>query len=320
MTPAQQPNQEGASGAIDVQQHYVPPSLLEALSELRPGQVDRLSTGTTDLSPRIADMDEAGVELALLSISELGRYQTDQRDEDAELAKRYNDELLEAARAFPGRFAASITLPFPHPEECLDELQRVKDEPLVRGVIAFAATEHYTLDDPALDPVYAAIAEAGLPLFLHPAFDQLPTLPLLSEWMLNAGIAPMVETSATAARMMLSGVLDRAPALVMVIPHLGGLLPYLAQRLVDQSGTGDAEHDVLHYLRHRCLLDSCSYHRPALDCAVATVSAERIMLGSDFPFRGPVQRATADIEGSELDEADRAAILRGNAVRLGLCG
>jgi aminocarboxymuconate-semialdehyde decarboxylase len=90
--------------------------------------------------------------------------------------------------------------------------------------------------------------------------------------------------------------------------------------MVDLSATGDAEHDVLHYLRNRCLLDSCSYHPPALDCAVATVSAERIMLGSDFPFRGPIKRATDDIGGSALGEADRAAILRGNAVRAGLYG
>ena len=65
-------------------------------------------------------------------------------------------------------------------------------------------------------------------------------------------------------------------------------------------------------------MDSCSFHHPALDCAVEMVTAERIMLASDFPFRGSVQRATDDIESSSLSDADKAAVMRGNAERLGI--
>ena len=119
----------------------------------------------------------------------------------------------------------------------------------------------------------------------------------------------MFSSTAGAARFMLSGMLDRVPELIVIVPHLGGTLPCLAQRLVDQNGRGEAEHDILHYLETRIWLDSCSYHPPALKCAIETVGLDRILLGSDYPFRGSVARAVEDVDGS-------AAILRDNVERL----
>jgi predicted TIM-barrel fold metal-dependent hydrolase len=115
---------------------------------------------------------------------------------------------------------------------------------------------------------------------------------------------------------MLSGVLDRIPGLTLVIPHLGGVLPYLAQRLVDQSGPADAEHDLLYYLRERAYLDTCSFHQPALACAQSTVGTGRLVLGSDYPFRGPIARCVDDIAGLRLAAPEQAAIMHGNARQL----
>ena len=196
----------------------------------------------------------------------------------------------------------------------LAELERVGAEPEVSGVIQHVGLQQARLvDDPELEPVYRALAERGLTLFLHPV--QEPPPHGTEQWFLSNVIASPTATSLAAARLMLSGMLDRVPDLTLVIPHLGGTLPYLAQRLVDQSGTGDAEHDVLHYLRTRVYLDTCSFHPPALDCALATVGADRLLLGSDFPFRGPVRRAVEDVEsGLGVDDAER--VLTGNIARL----
>ena len=307
-----------STGAIDVQQHFAPAALVDVLEEMRPGTADFLSKGTTTLEPRLEEMDQAGIELGLLSLSELGQYRTDRREADVALAQRYNDATLAATSEHSSRFRMVLTLPFPHADECIAEFDRLKDESLVKGVIAFCATEHYTLDDPTLDPVYDAIAKARMPLFLHPAFDQLPSLSAFGDWRLAQAIPPMVESSTTAARMMLSGTLDRVPNLTLVIPHLGGFLPYLAQRLVDIAGEGDAEHDIPYYLKNHCVFDSCNFHHPALDVAFEMVGPEQIMLASDYPFRGSVQRAVDDIAGSSLSNADQAAVTRGNAERLGL--
>jgi predicted TIM-barrel fold metal-dependent hydrolase len=304
------------TGAVDVQQHYVPTSLLAALRAARPAVAEFLSRGATDLPARVRELDEAGVEAGLLSVPVLES--SESREADAALALRCNDELLEAAGGFARRFGVLIALPFPHVEECLAELQRVQGDPLVRGVIAFAVTTRWTLDLPEFEPVYAAIAAARLPVMVHPAMNELSAQPLFAQWALGASIALPVETSVTAARMMLSGLLDRVPDLTLIVPHLGGVLPFLAQRLVDQSGRGEAEHDVLRYLRTNCLLDTCSYHPPALRCAVETVGAERLLVGSDHPYRGGLSRAVEDIEHSDLEPAERDAILSGNARRTGL--
>jgi aminocarboxymuconate-semialdehyde decarboxylase len=115
-------------------------------------------------------------------------------------------------------------------------------------------------------------------------------------------------------RLIFSGMLDRVPDLDVIVPHLGGTLPYLTQRFVDM-GHGDAELDVAHYLRHRLWLDTCSYHPPAFRCAVDTAGADRIVLGTDFPFRGSLQRAVDDVVANAPGPDARAAILGGTASR-----
>jgi aminocarboxymuconate-semialdehyde decarboxylase len=301
---------------VDVHHHYAPPSLIGAVRQAHPALAASLTGPAAEFTPRIRDMDECGIDVALLSIPHPGRLDPgDDRTGYAELARHCNDELVTAAERYPGRFGVLASLPLADPAASVAELDRVGGHELVRGIIAFAATSRWTLDQSALGPVYHAVAQRGMPVLVHPALDDLSAHPVFDSFGLRASLAPMVETSVAVARVMLSGILDRVPGLTLIVPHLGGVLPYLAQRLVDQSGTGAADHDCLEYLRSRCLLDSCSFHPPALACAIDTVSAARVMLGSDYPFRGPLARAVSDITGSGLDEDARAAILGLTAIR-----
>jgi predicted TIM-barrel fold metal-dependent hydrolase len=304
---------------IDVHQHFAPPSLIEAVRRFRPELAASLTGPAATLEPRIREMDECGVDVALLSIPQPARLDPGpDRRPYANLTRRCNDELMAAAKRYPGRFGVLAALPLADPEASVAEFRRIADHELVRGIIAFAGTSRWTLDRDELQPVYAAVAGRQMPVLVHPALDDLSAHPVFDSFGLQASLAPMVETSAAVARMMLSGTLDRVPGLTLIIPHLGGVLPYLAQRLVDQSGTGKADHDCLEYLRSRCLLDSCSFYRPALACAVDTVSAQRIMLGSDYPYRGPLARAVSDIRGCEVGADAQTAILGLTAIRYGL--
>lgn len=273
---------------VDVHHHYAPPALVEA--SLAPGsKAARALTGpVTELEARLREMDACGVDMAVLSIPHPGRLGPD-GDESAYLrfTRRCNDELLEAAQRRPDRFAVLLTLPYAVPGACVAEFERTADSDLVRGIIAWAGTAAWALDDPQLEPAYQAVARHGKTVLLHPSLEDLGSHPTFDAYGLDASLALIVETSAAAARIMLSGLLDRVPDVTLIIPHLGGVLPYQAQRLADLSGTGTAERDCLHYLRTRCLLDSCCFHPPALTCAVQTVTAERILLGSDYPYRGP---------------------------------
>jgi predicted TIM-barrel fold metal-dependent hydrolase len=301
---------------IDVHHHYAPPSLADSLLRMRPRLRGFLSGPLIEGESRLAAMDEAGVDAAMLSIPHPGLLGAEpDRAAYRDLIRRANDDVIALAERHPDRFGVLIALPLAVPGDAICEFERVAGHELVRGIIAFATSgTGLPLDAPELAPVYRAIGHR--PVLLHPAMDELTQHDAFLSFGLSSLAAP-VETSVAAARLMLSGMLDQAPDLTLIIPHLGGVLPYVSGRLADQT-TGHGERDLLWYLTNRCLVDSCAYHHPALMCAVETLSPEHILLGSDFPARGSLARAVSDIEGSPLDAADRHAILGGNAERLGL--
>lgn len=231
-------------------------------------------------------------------------------EETAATVRACNDELLTAAAEHDEYAGAMVTVDLTDPARAVAEVRRVAETPALAGVMIYVSPIS-RLDDDALSEFYTELSARKLPLFLHPAL--VPAVEGATDWSLNASLSPPVVTSIAAARLMLSGTLDEHPGLLLVIPHLGGVLPYLAQRLIDQSGPGAAQHDIPTYLRTRTYLDTCSFHQPALRCALDTVGSGRLVLGSDYPFRGPVQRAVDDVATSGIDEDTQASIMCGNA-------
>ena len=301
---------------VDVHHHYAPPSLADFLLRLRPQLRGYLSGPLVEGESRLAAMDDAGVDVALLSIPHPALLEAGSgRRAYTDLIRNANDDLIALAQRHPDRFGVLVALPLDEPGDAISELDRVAGHELVRGVIAFTTSgTGLPLDAPELLPVYRRIGQR--PVLLHPAMDELTQQEPFRAFGLSSLAAP-VEESIAAARLMLSGMLDQAPDLTLIIPHLGGVLPYVIGRLTDQA-KGLAERDLMSYLTDRCLVDSCAYHHPALMCAVETLTPEHVVLGSDYPARGSLSRAVSDIEGSPLGAADRTAILGGNAVRLGL--
>jgi aminocarboxymuconate-semialdehyde decarboxylase len=220
--------------------------------------------------------------------------------------------VIENAARYPGRFLVLCSLPYPHADECLAELDRLAANPLVRGALIDVHTTGFTVDEPQFEPIYRKLAELQMPAVLHPAFEPHPAYQAHG---IVSSLGAMTSTSLSGLRIILSGLLDRVADLDLVIPHLGGTIPYLTQRVMDLNGRGDAEHDLLHYLRNRIWTDSCSYWHPALRCAIDTFGPDRIMLGSDYPFRGGLDVCTRDIESAGLDDSTRDAILAGTAAR-----
>jgi aminocarboxymuconate-semialdehyde decarboxylase len=310
---------------IDTHSHWYPRSYAEAL--LRQADADAdfarqraytvsqsqdLALPVNRLDARLAEMDEAGVDVTVLSLpppaTTFGAAAT-----AAEMAARTNDELLEAAVSSGGRLRALISLPLPHVPESLAELHRVAGAAGLSGVQVLATGEHRDVAPDQAEPVLALCADLGLTVVLHPATD--PLQDTYDDWALWATIGPVVSSSLAAARLVLGGLLDRVPALDLVVPHLGGVLPYLCQRLED-FGPGEAANPLGHYLRTRLFYDTCSYHQPALRCAVETCGADRFVLGTDYPVRGPLRRGVEDIRAFFTGEVERAAVLGGVAAKL----
>ncbi len=312
----------GASpvAAVDTHHHYVPPVLREALAA-RAAQdaafaaqfaavVEVFASALDDGDGRLVEMDAAGVETAVIAAPPPGAEVVAAAQRPA-FARRVNEELLALARRHPGRFLVSMCLPLPNAAEAAAECARLGGEPEVRAVSLFAHLDGPPLDAPEMDVVYAACAARRLAVLLHPGMDRVS--PLFSDWQLASALGAPLSTTLAAVRLALSGTLDRHGALDVVVPHLGGIAPYLLQRLEDQSSPGGAEHGLGHYFRERFFLDSCSFHPPALLCADASVGAARLLLGSDYPFRGPVGRAVGDL--AVLADDERRAVARGNAQR-----
>jgi len=306
------------SPVVDVQQHFVPTVLARQLEAVDPAKARYITRNADTLEERISEMDHAGIDFALVSLPKLPTYSDEPTAQNIDLVRRCNDELLSAVARHSDRFGAWIALPFPSVSACLDELDRLGRDPLVRGVEVFAATDYWPPDDSRFDEVYAAIASSERLMMVHPADDAITRLRVFDSWTLSASIAPMIETSAAVARLILSGTLDRVEDLTVLVPHLGGVLPYLLQRIADQSGRGAAAHDFAHYFQHRLVTDTCSFHAPAFNCAVAAFTSERLVLGSDWPYRGSLARLLADEGLMGLAPNERIAVTAGNAARLGL--
>jgi aminocarboxymuconate-semialdehyde decarboxylase len=302
---------------IDTQHHLVPPGYHAALREAAAGdghvaEANAFVLSLDDRHPcrrldgRLAELDAAGVDVAVLSVPPPPAMPAD-RGAAAAAVTTANEELIEACATAPDRYVALAGLPLPHVDAALAELDRLAARRAVRG-LSIGVDLAQAPDPVALEPVLARASELDYPVVIHPASWAAPGSPFAEHNLFSALEHPLA-TSLLATRLVLSGVLDRLPELVLVVPHLGGVLPYLAQRLQDSTRSGLAAHPIEHYLRTRLLYDTCSFHLPALRCAIDTVGAERIVLGSDYPFRGALRRCVDDVAAAGLDAADEAAIL-----------
>ena len=309
---------------IDTHSHWIPQGYADALDAY--GATDATfaamnakrmqSAGRPDaperrLDLRLDEMDATGIDTTVLSLPPPGVTFTDQA-----LATRAaavaNDALLQAAQDHPGRFLVMANVPFPDTAAALAEVDRVAGERAVRGIAVMAAADGWTVDDPRVVEVYEAAAERGLPIWIHPSRRVYDVD--WQDWGIISSMGQMVTSSLAAARLVLSGTLDRVPTLEVLLPHLGGVLPYLLQRYEDH-GQGDAQQPLGAYLRTRFTYDTCSLHVPALHCAIETVGVDRLMLGSDYPFRGPLQRMLDHIAEGVPDAEARRLVHGATAAR-----
>lgn len=323
---------------IDVHNHFYPLRFLERLQEEGPAigitmykdewgrQViaqhdNRIVTITppmTDVERRMEDMDRAGVDIQILTLSapsvevfppEMGRT----------MAKLVNDEFAEICTRYPNRFKAFATLPFLDPEATVEELERCIEELNFCGTCIGTNLNGLTLDDELLYPFYERMAEYKLPIHIH------PRAPADKRTYKDYRLGPMIgfemEICVAAVRLIMGGVLERFPGLRFIVSHLGGALPYLAERIgrCYEAYPECQEHlsrPAKEYLRD-LYYDTVSFFEPALMCAYSFLGAERLVLGSDYPHViGDIHEAVASIERLGIPPEEKELIFSGNILRL----
>lgn len=318
---------------IDVHNHYYPPEYLEAVrrgpTRVRmdvdaegnprlhyPGDYNVLVPGHRDLDHRERVLAEHGVDLQVLTFTTPGTHY-EAPSQAVEMARRINDAFATEVRRRP-RFAALATLPLNDPAASVEELDRAMDLGL-RGAMVFSNVNGVALADARYEPLWQRADARGAVIAIHPAH------PLGVEAMQRFWLMPLVgflmDTTLAAAHLVFAGVPERYPRIAWVLCHLGGAIPYLAERL-DRGYEAFAEcrahipHPPSRYLK-RFYYDTVNFDPDALELAVRFAGADRILAGSDYPHQiGSLEKMKASLAALRVSDAERAAILGGNAARL----
>lgn len=170
------------------------------------------------------------------------------------------------------------------------------------------------LGDDAFDDFCSAAEETGALVFVHPSTRGF-ALPVMEEHYLWNTLGNPFETTVNAARFVLSGMADRHPSARILLAHGGGVLPALRGRLAHEAQVHTTGVDVRATIR-RFYVDTVVHDVELLRGLVEFFGAERVLLGSDYPFDMGVERPAEVVRALKLSPDDEAAILGGNAARL----
>ncbi|MBY6303994.1 amidohydrolase family protein [Streptomyces clavuligerus] len=272
--------------------------------------------GDREIEARFELMDSAGVTHQVISAPPQSPHFADPA-QAVRAARFVNDQYAEAVRRWPDRFLAFGSLPFPHTDAALEELARVLDQLGMVGVATTTSVLGRSAADPAYEPVFAELDRREAVLYVHPAGCGAGS-PLISEHRLTWSIGAPIEDTVAIMQLILAGVPSRYPGMRIIASHLGGALPMLALRADHQVGWEAPDTPELPSAAARRLwYDSVGHgHTPALLAAVETFGADRIVLGTDFPYEdGDLFRtAVAYIEHAGLPGEQIRQILDRNAV------
>ena len=272
-----------------------------------------------DVDGILARQDEAGVDRVVLCPWVPLLYYGEEPEESLRRARIQNDALADLVRQNPERVSALGAVPLQDPELSAREVEALMSDGVLSGVEVAATVRGALLGDESFEPFWDAAERSGALVFLHPTtrgFDS----PAFQEYYLWNTVANPLETAATAAHMVMAGVLERHPGLRVVLAHGGGALLAARGRMRHAHGfqpqarsrLGESPDESL----RRFYYDSLTHDRELLRALVEFAGADHVLLGSDYPFDMGDPRAADAVRELGLPEDAEAAILGGNAERL----
>jgi len=320
---------------IDFHNHFYPPPYLDALragrSNVRvvvdadgnpvlhyPGDYNVAVAGHRDIAYREQVLEREGVDLQVLTLTTPGTH-VEAPSRAVELARLVNDALAGVARERRAHFTALATLPLNDPAASVTELRRAMLDLGLRGAMLFSNVNGVALADARFRPLYEAADELEAVLFIH------PTNPVGVEAMTDYWLMPLVgfpmDTTLAAAKLVFSGVVERFPRIRWALGHLGGAVPYIAERLdrgyrAFRECRANITRPPSDYLRG-FYFDTVNFDPGALRLAITFAGADHILAGSDYPHQiGSIPSMLRSIGELGLPARERDMILGGNAARL----
>ena len=323
--------------SVDFHNHYYPPEYVEALkspgsaSAVRvttdadgnpcvhyPGDYNILVPGHRDIDYRVRVLDEHGVDTQVLSFTTPGVH-VERPELAVAWARMVNDAFARVVRTHSGRFTALATLPLNDPAASVTELARAMTELSLPGAMVFSNVNHVALADDRYLPLWRKADELGAVIYIHPT-DPAGVEAMLDYWLMPL-VGFLMDTTLAAARLVFSGVVERHPRIRWALTHMGGAIPYLAERL-DRGYRAFPEcrrnitRPPSEYLRE-FYYDTVNFNPSAVRLALDFAGDDHILGGSDYPHQiGSIPLMHDTIRGLNVPQATKDKILGGNTVRL----
>ena len=318
-------------GKVTLEDHFAIPATLEESpyasthiwQELRSRLIDFHDT-------RLRLMDQAGIEVMVLSLNAPGIQSIHDADLAVETARYANNFLAEQVRKHPDRFVGLAALPMQSPEWAARELQRCVNELGFRGALVHGFSQvgspHSVVyyDQPQYRPFWKVVESLEVPFYLHPRNPVPARSPIYEghSWLIGPTWAFGAETGVHALRLIGSGLFDECPGLNIVIGHFGEGLPFYLWRIDNHSKWMNeprkyaAKWSVGDYFRSNFYVTTSGHlSTPALLHAMAEIGSDRIMFSTDYPFEDLLEAAHW-FDAAAIGDSDRVRIGRTNALSL----
>jgi predicted TIM-barrel fold metal-dependent hydrolase len=273
---------------------------------------------------RIAEMDAAGIDVQVLSLTSPGVEQLEAGEAIA-LARDANDFLADAIAKNPNRFAGFAALPTAVPDKAAEELERMVRDHGFQGAVVNGHHRGRYLDDKFFWPILERAELLNVPIYLHPTPPPQAVIdasyggfaPIVTEMFAGPGWGWHIETAIHVIRLILGGAFDQYPKLQIVIGHMGETLPFMLQRLdVMPTAMTRTNRAISSYLRENVHYTFSGFNfTPTFLDLLLQVGVDRILFSADHPYASMVQ-AREFLERLPVSVADKERIAHGNAERL----
>lgn len=272
---------------------------------------------------RIGDMDAAGIDMQLLLLTTPGVQLLDVQTAIA-IAAASNDQVSEAARNYPNRFAGLAAIAPQAPQAAANELERAVTRLKLKGAVINSHTRGEYLNAEKFWPIFEAAESLNVPIYIHPNTPPRDMIgPLLARGLDGAIYGFAVECGMHLLTIITSGVFDRFPKLQMVFGHLGEGLPFWLFRLDfmhrAQVSTGRYEclkplkRKISDYMRENIYYTTSGMAwEPAIMFTRSVIGGDRVLYAMDYPYQYVPEEVTA-MEQMPLTDADKKAFFQTNA-------
>ncbi|HEY6829068.1 MAG TPA: amidohydrolase family protein [Gemmatimonadaceae bacterium] len=320
---------------IDVHNHFYPPEYLAALesgdSAVKvtvdaegnpcihyPGDYNVAVRGHRDIAYRQSVLEKEGVDTQIITLTTPGTH-VETPATAARLARLVNDAFAKVIAERSPRFSALATLPLNDVQASIAELQRAMTELRLPGAMVFSNVNGVALADKRYEPLWAEANRLNAIIHIH------PTDPVGVEAMTDYWLMPLVgflaDTTLAAAKLVFAGVPDRYPNIKWVLGHLGGAIPYLAERLdrgweAFPDCRADIQYKPTEYLR-RFYYDGVNFDPRAVRLAVDFAGADHVLAASDYPHQiGSIPKMKSSLAELDVSDEERKKIMGQNARKL----